>query len=233
MALKTKLQQFFKQSSKKQNEQLHRQKKAMFEYRHYYRTKFGLAVDEIESAYHVSNELFENWRASYKDVYTDRYDAAWRRIFNGNSINSLDSNNLPTWMCEKDSRFDGMFAPDDPHYVNIVSLNYDELKLFQPRLYYFYERLGMNIASIVMYNQQAETKLNEEQIGEVILEEESRMNPLLLTPGRARMPFKDLPKYKQLDYLKKYYLGESVVEKLQEQDKAQKRDHVQFGDLIF
>ena len=47
------------------------------------------------------------------------------------------------------------------------------------------------------------------------------------------MSFKNLPKYEQLDYLKKYYLGESVAEKLQEQDKVQKRDHARFGDLVF
>ncbi len=232
MALKTKLQQLFNRPLKKQNEYLLAQENAMSEYQQY-KTKFGTVIAEAELSYAVSNELFENWRANYKDVNTNRFDAAWRYIDNKDFIDSLKTNDLPSWVRKKDPILDGIFVPDDAHFVDIVSLNYDELEEYRPDLHHGYKMLGEDIACIVMYNQQAEKKLSEEQIGEEIFKEDIKRNSPLLISERAQMSFKNLPKYKQLDYLKKYYLGESVAEKLQEQDKVQKRDHAQFGDLVF
>ena len=138
MALKTKLQQLFNRSSKKQNEYLLAQENAMSEYQQY-KTKFGTTIAEAELSYAVSNELFENWRANYKDVNTNRFDAAWRYIDNKDFIDSLKTDDLPSWVRKKDPVLDGIFVPDDAHFVDIVSLNYDELEEYRPDLYYGYK----------------------------------------------------------------------------------------------
>ncbi len=220
MILKKRLQQLFCKSSTKQQENLPVQEKALDEYERY-KNEFGKTIADAELIYYIATELFENWRAGYREEGNpSRYDAAWRYVDNKDFVDLLKKDDLPNWVRKKDTSMDGIFVPDDALFVDIVSLNYDELEAYRPDLHHNYKMTGKGIASMVMYNQQAEVKLTEEQIGEEIFKTDAERK--LIISNQSQKSFKDLPKYKQLDYLKKYYLGEAVAEKLQEQEKEAK-----------